>query len=170
MTSKKHDSLFIKIPLLKILFFKKTNLCLPLPQRFQKTLARKRKHLKNFSKYIFGQPKQHQHKIRSKTNILLKINSIPNLIKILTLATAPFLLFQLVPCLSVNLLQCQEYTFYCAPRKKRYTLLPESTDVHIQQHNHQKDLKPCLTLYYYGNIIVELEENTYQEFNCLWCL
>ena len=57
MTSKKHDSLFIKIPLFKILFFKKTKLRLPLPQRFQKTLARKSKHLKNFSKYIFGQPK-----------------------------------------------------------------------------------------------------------------
>ena len=26
--------------------------------------------------------------------------------------------------LSVDFLWCQEYTFYCIPRKKRYTLLP----------------------------------------------
>ena len=56
---------------------------------------------------------------------------------------------------------------YCAPRKKSYTVLPEGTDIHIQQHNHQKDLNPCLSLYYYGKVIGELE-NTNKEFNCVY--
>ena len=30
--------------------------------------------------------------------------------------------------------------------------------LHIQLHNHQKDLNPCLWLYYYGKVIVELEK------------
>ena len=40
--------------------------------------------------------------------------------------------------------------------------------IHIQQHNHQKDLNPCLSLYYYGKVIVELEKNTNKEFNCVY--
>ena len=50
-----------------------------------------------------------------------------------------------------------------------YTLLPEVTDVHIKQHNHQKDLNLCLSLYYYRKVIVELEKkNTNKEFNCVY--
>ena len=48
----------------------------------------------------------------------------------------PFLLFQLA--FSVNLLCCQICTFYCPLRKKRCTLFPEWTDVHIWQHIPQK--------------------------------
>ena len=32
--------------------------------------------------------------------------------------------------------------------------------LHIQLHNHQKDLNPCLRLYYCGKVIVELEKKT----------
>ena len=93
---------------------------------------------------------------------------IPSFTKILTLATAPFL-FILVDALSVfEFLWCQECTFYCAPRNKRSIPLPESTDILIQQHNHQKDLNPCLSLYYYGKAIDELEKNTKKEFNCFY--
>ena len=83
--------------------------------------------------------------------------SIPNSNEILALATTPFL-FVLVGILSENLLCYQECTFYCAPRKKRCTLLPEGTDVHIEHCNHQKDLSFCLLLYYYGKVIIELEK------------
>ena len=48
--------------------------------------------------------------------------------------------------------------FYCLLRKKRCTLLPDGTDVRIQQHIHQKDLNLCLPLYQYGKVIVELEK------------
>ena len=80
-----------------------------------------------------------------------------NLIKFLLWQQHHFCLFQLVPCLSVNLPWYQECIFYCAPRKKRYTLLPEGTDIHIQQHSRQKDLNPCVSLYCYSKVIVELE-------------
>ena len=72
--------------------------------------------------------------------------------------------------MSVNLLWCQECIFYCDPRKKRYTLLPEGTDIQIQQHphNYRKDLNPCLSLYYYGKVIVELENNTNKEINYVY--
>ena len=43
--------------------------------------------------------------------------------------------------------------------KKRYTRLPEGTDIHIQQHNHQKYLNPCLSRYYYRKVIAELENS-----------
>ena len=39
------------------------------------------------------------------------------------------------------------------------TLLPEGTDIYIQQHNHRKDLNPCLPLYYYGKFILFLLKN-----------
>ena len=85
--------------------------------------------------------------------------SIPSSTKILNLTTAPFL-FILVSALSV----CK---FAMVPGV--YILLyPLEEEVHssswghghIQQHNHQKDLNPCLSLYYYGKVIVELEKNT----------
>ena len=77
-----------------------------------------------------------------------------------------FCLFQLAPWLSVNFLWRQECTCYCATRKKRYTLLPEGTEVHIQQQNHKNDLNFCLSLCYY--IIVELEKKTNEEFNFVY--
>ena len=52
--------------------------------------------------------------------------------------------------------------------KKRYTLFPDGTDIQIQQHNHRKYLNPSLSLYYYGKIIVKLENNTNKEFNCVY--
>ena len=63
--------------------------------------------------------------------------------KILTLAQKHhFCLFFLAP--SLDLLWCQVCTFYCPLRKKRFIILPKGTDVHIQQHIHQKDLNLCL--------------------------
>ena len=44
----------------------------------------------------------------------------------------------------MNLLWCQVCTFYCPLRKKSYNILPETTDVHIHHHIHQKDLNLCL--------------------------
>ena len=52
--------------------------------------------------------------------------------------------------------------------KKRHNILPEGTDVHIQQHIHQKDLNLFLTLYYYGKVYVELEKNTNKEFDYVY--
>ena len=84
--------------------------------------------------------------------------SIPSSTKVFTLATAP-LLFMLVGIQSVNLLWCQECTFYCPLRKKRRgALFHEGTDAHIHEHIHQQDLKLCLPLYYYSKVIVELEK------------
>ena len=87
---------------------------------------------------------------------------------LLNLLLHHFCFFYLVSCLSVNLLWCQEYIFYCATRKRRYTLLLEGTDIHSQQQNHQKRLNSCLSLYYYGKVIVELGNNTKREFNCVY--
>ena len=96
--------------------------------------------------------------------------SIPSSTKTLTLTTGPFL-FISVGALSVcEFAMVQECIFYCAPRKKRYTVLPEGTDIHIQQHNHRKGLNPFLSLYYYGKVIVELENNTNTKFNCVYCV
>ena len=85
--------------------------------------------------------------------------SIHSSTKILTLATAPFLFILVgVLCLSVNLLWCQECTFFCLIRKKRCTLLPEGIDRYIQQRINQKHLNLCLLLYCNGKVIVELEK------------
>ena len=65
-----------------------------------------------------------------------------------------FVYFSWCP-LSLNLLWCQECTFYCPLRNKRSPLLPEGTDIHIQQHVYQKGLTLCLPLYYYSMAIVE---------------
>ena len=78
--------------------------------------------------------------------------SIPSSIEILTLATAPFLL--------VNLLWCQVCTLYC-------TLLFEVTNVRFQQHIHQKDLNLRMPLFYYDKVIAE-GKNTNKEFNCIY--
>ena len=93
--------------------------------------------------------------------------SIPSSTKIITLATAQFL-FILVGALSI-------YEFAIVPAvnillrsQEEEILLPDGPDVHIQQHSHQKHLNPCLSLYYYGKVIVELEKNTKKEFNCVY--
>ena len=89
--------------------------------------------------------------------------------KTLNLATAPFSFILVgILCLSVNFLWCQGCKFYCHLRKTRCTLLPEGTDIQIQQHIQQKDLNLCLPLYYYGKVIVELEKNTNKEFNSIY--
>ena len=56
---------------------------------------------------------------------------------------------------SVNLLWCQLCTFYCPLRKKSCPLLPEVTNVHIQQIIHQKYLNLCLPSCCYGQVIFE---------------
>ena len=76
--------------------------------------------------------------------------------KILTLAKASLLFIFLAS--SLNLLWCQVCTLYCPLRKKRFFILLKDTDVHIQQHIHQKDLKPLFTLCYYVKVVVELEK------------
>ena len=110
--------------------------------------------------------KTYSYKI-SKPGISLKVTLnifkclIPSSTKILTMATSPFLFIfvgVLCVCLSVNLLWCQLCKFYCPLRKKRFTLLPEGTDVHIQQYIHQKDLNLCVPRYYHDKVIVELEK------------
>ena len=67
-----------------------------------------------------------------------------------------FCLFQLVPCLSVNLPWCQECIFYCAPRKKRYTLLPEGRYTHSAAQS-SKRFKPLPVSILLWQVIVELE-------------
>ena len=47
------------------------------------------------------------------------------------------------------------YILLCPPGRKGTLFF-----LHIQLHNHQKDLNPSLWLYYYGKVIVELENNT----------
>ena len=85
--------------------------------------------------------------------------SIASSTKILTLATAPFLFILIgAVCLWICYSARSAHFTLHTPRKKRYTLLPQGTDEHIQQHNHQKDLIPCLSLYHYGKVIVELEK------------
>ena len=50
------------------------------------------------------------------------------------------------------------------PRSIHFTVSPGRKGIfsflHIQLHNHQKDLNPCLWLYYYDKFIIELEKNT----------
>ena len=75
--------------------------------------------------------------------------------KVLTLTTAPFLFISVGALSACEFAMVPGLDILLCPRKKRYTLLPESTDIHIQQQNHRKDLNPCLSLYYYGKVIVE---------------
>ena len=93
--------------------------------------------------------------------------SILSSTKILTLAITPFLFILVVQSVCEFALVPGVYILL-SPRKKTCTLLPEDTDVHIQQHNHQKDLSPCLSLYCFGKVIVELEKNTSKEFKCVY--
>ena len=45
------------------------------------------------------------------------------------------------------------------PQKEEVYYSHEGTDVHIQQHIHQKGLNICLTSFYYAKIVVELENS-----------
>ena len=146
---------------------KKTDLCLCLCYKDLK------KHLRNYSEYVCRQVKYNQHRIRNETGISLEI--ILNVFKFLIVSLTPlefllwqygqFCLFQLA--FSVNLLWCQECTFSSSLKKKRYTILPEGTDIYIQQHIHQNDLNLCLTLlYYYTKVIVEKHRQGIQMCYC----
>ena len=102
--------------------------------------------------WICRQLKYYQLRIRSEIGISLEIIlnvfkclTVSLSIEILILATMPLSFIQLAS--SVNLLCCQMCTFYCPLRKKRCTLLPEGTDVHIWKHIHQKDWTLYLSLY-----------------------
>ena len=82
------------------------------------------------------QLKHHRLRIRSETFISLEIilNAFTVLqynfsLKSLIWLERHFCLFQLTS--STNLLRCQMCTFYCSLRKKRCTLLPDGTDLHI---------------------------------------
>ena len=79
--------------------------------------------------------------------------SIPSSPKILTLVTAS-ILFILVGTLSVweFAMVPGVYILLCSQEEKLLFFL------HIQLHNHQKDLSLCLSLYYYGKVIVKLEK------------
>ena len=93
--------------------------------------------------------------------------SIPSSNKILSLTTAPILSISVGALfVSVNLSWCQECIFYCAPRKKRYTLLPEGTDIHSTAQS-SKRFKSLPVSNYYGKVIVELE-NTQSDQEALW--
>ena len=71
--------------------------------------------------------------------------SITCCIKLLTLAKAP------ISFISVNVL-CE-----FAMMLGVYILLPpQEEEVHIRQHNSQKDLNFCMSLYYYAKVIVVL--------------
>ena len=95
--------------------------------------------------------------------------SIPSSSKILNLTTVPFLFilvsavsvcrFAMVPGVYILLYPLEEDVLFFL-RARIY--------IHIQQHNHKKDLNPCLSLYYYGNVNIELEKNTNKEFNCVY--
>ena len=79
--------------------------------------------------------------------------------KILTLTTAPFLFisvsalsvfeFAMVPGVYILLCPQQEEVHFSS-------WVHRFIYIHFQQHNHWKDLNPCLSLYYYDKGIVEL--------------
>ena len=86
--------------------------------------------------------------------------STPSSTKILNLTTAPF---QLVPCLSVNFLWCQECIFYCAPMKKKYSLLPKGTDIYTHsaaQPSKRFRLLSVTILLWQGHCLIEKKTQT----------
>ena len=68
----------------------------------------------------------------------------------------------------MNLLWCQICTFYCPLKKNRFIILPKGTDVHIQQHIHQKDLNLCLHHVTMPRWL--LGKNTNNKFSCVMVL
>ena len=86
----------------------------------------------------------------------------------LTLATTPLLFILIgVPC---ELAMVPGVYILLSPKKKRCNLPPEGTNVHIQQHIHQKVLNFCLPLYYHCKVIAELEKHRQRIQLCLRCL
>ena len=151
-------------PTLKLIFCIIPCLCLFLPQRVLKIFA----HKINIKKFIWihlQATKVAQLKIRSKSGISLEITlnvfkclmvSLVSLKFLYTLATAPFL-FTLVGtlCVCEFAMVSGVNIFLCPPGRKGTFFL-----LHIQLHNHQKDLNPSLWLHYYGKVFSELENNT----------
>ena len=64
--------------------------------------------------------------------------------------------------MKINITKCLwiqlQKTKISPAQKKRYSILPECTDVHIRQDIHQKDLNLSLTSCYYAKVVVELEK------------
>ena len=95
--------------------------------------------------------------------------SITCSIKIFILAIAPFLLilvdflceFAMVLCVYILLSPQEEEVHYSHECK---------TDVHIQQHIHQKDLNLFLTSYGYSKVIDKLEKTQTRNSAVLWSL
>ena len=104
--------------------------------------------------------------MRSKTDVSLEITL--NVFKYLTVSLVPLkflytlviatFLFILVGTLSLCEFAMVTGAFILAIH---FTVLPGRKGtlffLHIQLHNHQKDLNPCLLLYYYGKVIFDLE-------------
>ena len=88
MNSKKPGILLMKLAWFINYFFsvKKTELCLPLPQRFEKTFAHDSKY-----EYICSQLKYHQHRIRGKAGISLEM--ILNVFKCIIVSLVPLTCF-----------------------------------------------------------------------------
>ena len=81
------------------------------------------------------------------------------LIKFLLWQQHHFCLFQLVSCLSAKwICYGARSVYFTVPPGRRGTLFFLRAQIYtrIHQHNHPKDLNPCLSLYYYDEVIVEL--------------
>ena len=90
-------------------------------------------------------------------------------LQILTSAIAPFLFILVDVLFEFNIVPCV-YIFIVPSKRERHTILPDGTDVHIQQHIHQKDLNICLALYFHARVIVELEKTQTKNAIILRCL
>ena len=104
-------------------------------------------------------------KIRSKAGISLEITlnvfkclivSLVPLKFLYTLATAPFLFISVGSLCVCEFAMVPVVFILLCPLGRKGTLFY----LHIQLHNHEKDLNPSLWLYYYGKVIAELENNT----------
>ena len=101
------------------------------------------------------QLRYYQRMVRSEIRILLEI--VLNISKCLTVSCPTkfllrqwhqFCLFQLA--YSMNLVCSQMCTFFCPLWKRRFSLLPAGTHIHIWQHIQQKDSTFCLPLHSYA--------------------
>ena len=129
----------------EVIFFQKILSCVSICNKDFKKHFLIKVSIKNLSEYFFRQLKLHQHKIRTKTGISLEITlnvckcliASLVLIKFLLWQQHHFCLFQLVPCLSVNLPWSQECIFYCALRKE---------EVHSSSWGHRYTHSPAQLL------------------------
>ena len=76
--------------------------------------------------------------------------------KILTLAIVLFF-FILFGTLCEFAMVSIAYILLSSQEGEKCSVLPEGTDVRIQQHIHQKNLNLCQTSYYYAKVIVKLK-------------